>query len=63
MLTFWIGTIVFFGTYIVIASEKIHKTVAALLGAALMMLFILPGPGHSSSDHPCLLYTSDAADE
>ena len=52
MLTFWIGTIVFFGTYIVIASEKIHKTVAALLGAALMMLFILPGPGHSSSDHP-----------
>ena len=52
MLTFWIGTIVFFGTYIVIASEKIHKTVAALLGAALMMLFILPGPGHSSSAPP-----------
>lgn len=51
MLTFWIGTIVFFGTYVVIASEKIHKTVAALLGAALMMIFILPGPGHSGANH------------
>ncbi len=49
MLIFWIGTIVFFGTYAVIASEKIHKTVAALLGASLMMLIILPGPGHGDS--------------
>lgn len=38
---FWFGTIVFIGTYIAIASEKIHKTVAALLGASLMMVVIL----------------------
>ena len=44
---FWFGTIVFFGTYILIATEKVHKTVAALLGAVLMMLVILPGPGHA----------------
>ena len=48
MFTFWFGTIVFFGTYILIATEKVHKTVAALLGAVLMMLVILPGPGHSA---------------
>src|SRR5574344_2170115 len=48
MATFWFGTIVFFGTYVLIASEKVHKTVAALLGAALMMLVILPGPEHHS---------------
>lgn len=49
MFIFWFGTIVFFGTYLLIASEKVHKTVAALLGASLMMLVVLPGPGHSSS--------------
>ena len=43
---FWFGTVVFVGTYAMIASEKVHKTVAALLGAVLMMLVILPGPGH-----------------
>lgn len=43
---FWFGTVVFVGTYALIASEKIHKTVAALLGAVLMMLVVLPGPGH-----------------
>ena len=47
MFMFWFGTIVFFGTYILIATEKVHKTVAALLGAVLMMLVILPGPGHA----------------
>lgn len=36
-LWFWVGTIVFVGTYVLIASEKVHKTVAALLGASLMM--------------------------
>lgn len=50
-LFFWIGTIVFVGTYVLIASEKVHKTVAALLGASLMMLFILPGPSHSEEGH------------
>ncbi len=52
-LCFWFGTIVFFGTYILIASEKVHKTVAALLGASLMLLFILPGPTHSSEEQEC----------
>ncbi|MBS1368609.1 MAG: ArsB/NhaD family transporter [Lentisphaeria bacterium] len=47
-LIFWIGTIVFVGTYILIASEKVHKTVAALMGAMLMLIVILPGPGHST---------------
>ena len=39
--------VVFFGTYILIASEKVHKTPAALLGAMLMLLVVLPGPGHT----------------
>ena len=39
--------VVFFGTYILIASEKVHKTAAALLGAMLMLLVVLPGPGHN----------------
>ena len=38
--------VVFFGTYILIATEKVHKTPAALLGAMLMLLVVLPGPGH-----------------
>ena len=50
-LWFWIGTVVFVGTYVLIASEKVHKTVAALLGASLMMFFILPGPSHSGGEH------------
>ncbi len=41
---FWFATVVFFGTYVVIASEKIHKTTAALVGSSLMLLFVLPGP-------------------
>ncbi len=40
------ASVVFFGTYILIASEKVHKTAAALLGAMLMLLFVLPGPAH-----------------
>lgn len=47
---FWFGTVVFIGTYVLIASEKVHKTVAALLGAVLMMLVILPGPGHRGEE-------------
>ena len=45
MFTFWFGTIVFLGTYVLIASEKVNKTAAALLGSSLMLLFILPA-GH-----------------
>lgn len=50
-LLFWFGTFVFFATYILIASEKVHKTAAALVGASLMMLFVLKGPGHSTGNH------------
>ncbi|QSH40641.1 ArsB/NhaD family transporter [Lentisphaerota bacterium ZTH] len=49
MFTFWFATIVFFGTYIIIASEKVHKTTAALLGAGLMMLVVLQGPVHEAA--------------
>lgn len=51
MVMFWFGTIVFFGTYLLIASEKVNKTAAALLGASLMLLFILPA-GHEGPAHP-----------
>ncbi len=48
---FWFGTIVFFGTYILIASEKVNKTAAAILGSSLMLLFVLPA-GHEGSPIP-----------
>ena len=35
---FWISTIVFVLAYVVIAFELLHRTIAALIGAALMML-------------------------
>ena len=47
MFIFWFATVVFIGTYIVIASEKVHKTTAALIGASLMFLVVLHGPSHS----------------
>ena len=50
MFTFWFATIVFVGTYLVIASEKVHKTTAALIGASLMFLVILHGPSHGGHD-------------
>ena len=50
MFTFWFATIVFVGTYIVIASEKVHKTTAALVGASLMFLVILHGPSHGTHE-------------
>jgi Na+/H+ antiporter NhaD/arsenite permease-like protein len=43
---FWLGTLIFVGTYILIASEKVHKSAAAMGGAMLMLLFILEGPSH-----------------
>ena len=52
MFIFWFATIVFIGTYIAIASEKVHKTTAALIGASLMFLVVLNGPsrgGHEES--------------
>lgn len=36
--TFWIATSVFFIAYILIVSEKIHKTKVALFAAALMIV-------------------------
>ncbi|UDQ97619.1 ArsB/NhaD family transporter [Lentisphaerota bacterium WC36G] len=48
---FWFATIVFFGTYIAIATEKFHKTTVALAGAMMMFFVILEGPSHSEIDH------------
>jgi Na+/H+ antiporter NhaD/arsenite permease-like protein len=50
MFIFWFATIVFIGTYIAIASEKVHKTTAALVGASLMFLVVLQGPSHSGPE-------------
>ncbi len=49
--TFWIATIIFVGTYLVIASEKVNKTSAAMAGAMLMLLFVFPSTtSHSKSE-------------
>jgi Na+/H+ antiporter NhaD/arsenite permease-like protein len=40
------AAIVFFGTYILIATEKVHKTTAALVGSSLMLFVVLEGPTH-----------------
>jgi len=50
MFIFWFATIVFIGTYIVIASEKVHNTTAALVGASLMFLVVLQGPSHDGHE-------------
>jgi Na+/H+ antiporter NhaD/arsenite permease-like protein len=47
-MIFWFATTVFFVTYILIASEKVHKTTAALIGSSLMMLVVLQGPDHGA---------------
>ena len=36
---FYLAGIIFIVTFALIASEKIHKTSAALIGSALMLLF------------------------
>ncbi|MHB8810841.1 MAG: ArsB/NhaD family transporter [Desulfobulbaceae bacterium] len=36
---FWTATLIFIIAYVIIVSEKIHKTVVAICGAALMLLF------------------------
>jgi Na+/H+ antiporter NhaD/arsenite permease-like protein len=51
MFIFWFATILFIGTYIVIASEKVHKTTAAMVGASLMFLVVLQGPSHGGGEH------------
>ena len=43
--------------FILIASEKVHKTAAVLIGSALMLLFILPGPLHNNVPSPEKKYT------
>ena len=47
-IRFWFSAIVFLGTFVLIATEKVHKTTAVLIGSALMLLVILPGPGHGA---------------
>ena len=46
---FWAGSAVFVVTYILIATEKIHKVICALAGAALMFILVL-NHGHAASD-------------
>lgn len=41
-MIFWIGTLIFVCTYILIASEKVEKTAAAVGGAMLMLLLVFP---------------------
>ncbi len=36
--TFWIATAVFILAYVVIVSEKVHKTIVAIVGASLMLV-------------------------
>lgn len=49
MFIFIFASIVFFGTYILIASEKVHKTTAAMVGASMMFLVVLHGPSHGGA--------------
>jgi Na+/H+ antiporter NhaD/arsenite permease-like protein len=37
-LEVWAGLVVFFGTYVLIATERIHKTIAAMAGGTAMVL-------------------------
>ena len=37
-ITFWTATLIFAISYIVIMSEKVHKTVVAMAAAGLMLL-------------------------
>ena len=37
-ITFWMATTIFIATYVMIVSEKVHKTTIALLAAALMLV-------------------------
>jgi Na+/H+ antiporter NhaD/arsenite permease-like protein len=37
--SFWTATIIFLAAYAVIISEKIHKTIVAIVGASLMLIF------------------------
>lgn len=36
--SFWIATVIFILAYVVIVSEKIHKTIVAIVGASLMLI-------------------------
>lgn len=44
----WAAAAIFVLTFVVIATEKIHKTACVLVGSALMLLFVLPA-GHEAS--------------
>lgn len=36
--TFWVATVLFVGAYVLIVLERIHKTIVAILGAALVII-------------------------
>ena len=46
---FWAAAIIFVATFVLIATEKIHKTAAVLVGSVLMLLFVLPVGHHEGS--------------
>lgn len=60
---FWFSTAVFVLTFVLVATEKIHKTTAVLLGAILMLVVLLPGPSHQTHEDatgakPAIEFTS-----
>jgi len=42
MTSMWIAGVIFLLTYALIVSEKIHRTISALLGGLAMILFVIP---------------------
>ena len=56
-LAFWIATAIFIGVLLLIATDKLHNTLAALVGASLVL--IISYLGHPISEH---LYIFDFTD-
>lgn len=44
---FWFATILFFGAYVIVMTEKINRAIVALLGAGLMIIFGLMSQDHA----------------
>ncbi len=54
---FWIATLILLGVYVLIAFEIMHRTLAALLGAALMMTITYTA-GHFNPEYTILNFES-----
>jgi Na+/H+ antiporter NhaD/arsenite permease-like protein len=44
---FWVATVIFLVSYAFIISEKIHKTIVALMGASLLLIFKILDQGEA----------------